>query len=259
MRGLLVLVIASCGRIGFQDTRDAGDAVAIDSVSVLTSDAYTLVAPANIVAYYPMETFEIFGALLGVDDLSGQGNNGTCNTMQHHCPSVVPAKHGSGYQFNGADYITVSSNTSIVLPAGFTVGVWLELDAAPSARACVAGKAFVASADNSWAICLEPDQTLGFDSIGNAVPNTTTTVASVSLGSWHHVAIRWTGSTKDIFLDGVVVASAPVAAVDFDTGSLEIGATLDSSVETQVFTGTLDDLVVYDRALLDSEVAQLAM
>jgi hypothetical protein len=69
--------------------------------------------------------------------------------------------------------------------------------------------------------------------------------------SWHHLVVTYDGSVKRMYRDGMLVASsanAPGAAVSPNAGDLILG---------KMFTGILDDVVIYNRVLDIGEVRQL--
>jgi hypothetical protein len=79
----------------------------------------------------------------------------------------------------------------------------------------------------------------------------------VVLDSWHHVAVSWDGSFKRLYVDGTSVAVAAAQPLDA-TQPLYIGGDLDVNVVDNFFVGSIDEVVFYDRALADDEIAALA-
>ncbi|MFE2046143.1 exo-alpha-sialidase [Streptomyces sp. NPDC059477] len=77
-------------------------------------------------------------------------------------------------------------------------------------------------------------------------------------GAWHHVALRRGGGQLTLFLDGTRISTADV------TGSVSrnspfgvhIGQRMDSRAH---FSGALDDVRVYDKALTDGELTALRL
>ncbi|MCG8461711.1 MAG: LamG domain-containing protein, partial [Holophagales bacterium] len=79
---------------------------------------------------------------------------------------------------------------------------------------------------------------------------------------WHHLMARFDDGKVDIFLDGTVLASA-----DLGPGSLPTDPTHEVTLGSKLtvggspilpFFGLIDDMRIYNRALLDGEVAALA-
>ena len=71
-------------------------------------------------------------------------------------------------------------------------------------------------------------------------------------------AITWDGANKRMYIDGVRVATMPQAQPIFYDGHPTMIGCDDNVGIGEAFAGTLDDFVVYDRALTDAEVALLS-
>jgi len=71
-------------------------------------------------------------------------------------------------------------------------------------------------------------------------------------GLWHHLAVTYSNGTLSIYVNGVLspfnYAGAPCGPVTQDIGDLFIG---------KHFTGRLDDIIIYDRALNGGEIGSL--
>jgi hypothetical protein len=85
---------------------------------------------------------------------------------------------------------------------------------------------------------------------------------SVTLNTWHHVAVTYDytniSNLPVIYLDGtsrsVIQSLAPVAPKNSETALLCLG---NANGGTRNFSGYLDDVRIYNRALTAAEVAQL--
>ncbi|WP_354671234.1 LamG domain-containing protein [Streptomyces sp. S.PB5] len=74
-------------------------------------------------------------------------------------------------------------------------------------------------------------------------------------GAWHHLALRRGGGRLSLFLDGTAVgtADAPSGSVSRNSPfGVHIGQRMDGRA---FFTGAIDDVRVWDRALDDEELA----
>lgn len=74
---------------------------------------------------------------------------------------------------------------------------------------------------------------------------------------WQHVALVWDGTTKTVYRDAVAIGSAPAARPIFDASPFVIGSDDENGVPKGFFSGSLDDLRIYDRALGPAEIAAL--
>ena len=88
-----------------------------------------------------------------------------------------------------------------------------------------------------------------------------------STGVWHHSVATYDGATMSIYIDGVLVAQQPSTGyIDGTNDSngpgndnflLNIGAKPDSLNSVDFFTGSIDDVAIYNRALSSNEVSEL--
>jgi sialidase-1 len=93
---------------------------------------------------------------------------------------------------------------------------------------------------------------------GAAAPTSASvrTTGAYNDGQWHHLALRRGGGQLTLFVDGTAVSTADVpGSVSRNSPfGVHIGQRLDSRA---YFTGAIDDVRVYDRALSDAELTGL--
>jgi hypothetical protein len=79
-----------------------------------------------------------------------------------------------------------------------------------------------------------------------------------STGTWHLITGTYDGSTMDLYVDGVVVASAAhTGALAVTSDPLDVGNKNGSVAPSDTFHGLLDDVRVYPRAISAAEVQSL--
>ena len=77
-------------------------------------------------------------------------------------------------------------------------------------------------------------------------------VASVPVGEWTHLATTFDGSVVRLYVNGVLVGSAPaVGALAASAGALRIGG---NAVWAEWFAGVIDEVRVYERPLSAAEI-----
>jgi len=243
MRGLALVAtfvaVDACGRVGF-DARLADDALADGS-----PDAF----PADLVAYYPMDHV----ANLSIIDVAHH-HDAACGP----CPTPTTGQIGQALTFDGVTELAQApSATDLELTTGFTVTAFANIPAAPTLRACIATKGLGAGIRNSWAVCIEPSLEIYFFTSTSAGVDDQFSTSLTTVNAWHHVAIRWDGTTKTVFLDGTSEGSK-AASVEFDTQTVRIGGDFDNSALSALFPGSIDELRIYSRALDDNEIFALA-
>jgi sialidase-1 len=91
---------------------------------------------------------------------------------------------------------------------------------------------------------------------GAAAPTTASvrTTGAHNDGQWHHLALRRGGGRLTLFVDGTTVGAADVpGSVSRNSPfGVHVGQRMDSRA---YFTGAIDEVRVYDRALSDDELS----
>ena len=90
---------------------------------------------------------------------------------------------------------------------------------------------------------------------GSGANNWVTPTNSFSDGKWHYAVVTFDGSIIRFYIDGVQISSKATSASPDNSGSqpLRIGA--DSSTSSNYFTGNVDEVRVWNRALSAQEVS----
>ncbi len=188
---------------------------------------------------------------------SVMGNNGEIVGSVSYTEGFV----GQAFAFSGSGHVRVpSSNLYNVGTGDFSVALWVKFDS------MVSNSTGIASRDNwpganpyrGWVMNNDSDQVgiLSRESnLGTASARKGS--SAFQLGKWHHIAgVRGSGVTK-FYIDGVLVSSAQ-ESTPYNLSSqatLTIGAVNDGY---QRMSGAIDEVLFYNNALSDSEVARLA-
>jgi hypothetical protein len=80
----------------------------------------------------------------------------------------------------------------------------------------------------------------------------------VPAGAWHHVAVVSNGTDLRAYLDGAPLGSPQAALTSGFTGAFQVGAWTNAGTPVDWFSGTMDEVRVYDVALTQTQV-QTAM
>lgn len=216
----------------------------------------TLIAqlPAGYVAQYPLDNNS-------ANDISGNGYNGTLTST-----TATTNRFGTA---NGAISLTAGTSTG-TLPQGlvtamqddFTIAYWFKTTmTAPNSTQWYGGSAMVDAevcgdtSDFGTALINGGQVAMG---IGN--PDITiVSPGSYNDGNWHFV----TGTRQEaagvitLYVDGVQVATTTGTATTARSAPTLIGLGRNDCVATGVYTGNLDDIIAYGRALSSTEVSNL--
>jgi hypothetical protein len=217
------------------------------------ADACTAIpVDSSLVAYYALEE-----PGPTVVDRSGNGNNGTVwNAVQ------VAGKVGKGYQTGSQQCLLFPLTNSLGMVGGTAVSqmAWASANAA----GCPAnGNGVIYNKDFAYEIAIQCGTNAAQTALGTTVQSWVWDVATpVSVAAWHHFASTWDGATFVLYLDGLPVGSWPASGQFYQTTSGEgIGCfhvPQDGTPSTNIsgfFTGVVDEVAIYRRALSASEIA----
>lgn len=181
-------------------------------------------------------------------------------------PTFVPGKSGKALSFNGTTQgVSITGSPSFATAnSAFAVSVWVKL-ANFSVRYPHILTLQSDSGTNPWELILSNDASY----LGVLIGSTTTwakektnTPAASFVNSWHHISVSYSGAgaaTADnftIYLDGVLTAHN--AAADFSSLSNSTTIALPpAGGSVNIFSGLIDDVRIYNRALTASEVLAL--
>ena len=178
---------------------------------------------------------------------------------------------GQAVSFSGASYLT--SQPLAVLPSGNaprSVAHWLLLATAPAANYITLtswGINYQSAASATMIGGTDDPFSTGFLFDADDLPGLTHITPSVNV--WHHLAVTFDGALVTIWIDGVQVFNSTTAAyfsTPFSTmvtvantplvvGGLGMGTWCNACF----LNGSIDRLLIYDRALSPAEVAVLAV
>ena len=160
---------------------------------------------------------------------------------------------GLAYSFDGVnDYISTSAVITAAAP--FTIAAWAK----PSNLTAIHGVAGAANAGltNGWSLRLrgdlagDPWQFTGFG-VGDLNSSASGTT------NWQHVAVTLSGTTATIYVNGVS-SGGTTMSVSATTSAMFVGARNQAGTPNLFFGGCIDDVLVYQRALTATEIANLA-
>ena len=219
----------------------------------------------GLVAYFPFNG--------NANDASGNGNNGII-----HGAALTTDRFGnanSAYSFDGiSNYIEVLDNTSLNV-SNITISAWINPTAFNSylngagywnnysgfickdAQSQTSQMCFTTAANaNPSGLRVQASCTDGTYSDAN-IPN------SVSLNSWQHIIYIFANGSVKIYKDGILVVEDNTNSgklLSNNNQPLLIGRTYwypSASLLISYFTGKIDDIRIYNRALTNTEIQAL--
>jgi len=189
----------------------------------------------GLVAYYPFDG--------NTNDESGNGHHGTL----HDFGAVwTTGKIEGALEFNGGTYVEVANSADFNSLSALTIAAWVNTSTFTWAQG------IVYKGDMYWEpffLRLDGDSTVrGYVRNSSGTP-ISVSGGSVSVNTWHHVAMAYDGAFIRIYLDGFKVSSISQSGTTYsDSESLFIGTW---------FNGIIDEVRIYNRALSESEIQEL--
>jgi hypothetical protein len=179
-------------------------------------------------------------------DSSGRGNNGTTADT-----AWAAGKYGSALSFNGSSSaVTIPGSGSLDLTDGMTLEAWVKPDAlGPSWRTVLfkeqpTGMEYALYTNNADGLPIGQAQIGGEQNVVGA--------SSLPTDAWTYLAATYDGTTETLYVNGEAVASVPLSdSIGVSDGNLKIGG---NSVWSEWFSGLIDEVRVYNRALPRAEI-----
>jgi hypothetical protein len=158
---------------------------------------------------------------------------------------------GRGLWFDGVgDWVTVADANDLDLTAGMTLEAWVNPFALSGWKTIMAKEApgafaygIYANDGSPW-----PSVTVRIGAADRVASGT----AALPLNTWSHMAATYDGVTLRLYRNGVQVGSrAQTGNMLTSTGALRLGG---NAIWNEFFTGLMDDVRVYNRALTAVEI-----
>ncbi|HXI58344.1 MAG TPA: LamG domain-containing protein, partial [Polyangia bacterium] len=188
-----------------------------------------------------------------VRDASGTGNDGTlsgnANWTESSLPSIAFDNHNA-VTFNGTTaYGTIGVTSQPAASAARSMTAWVNLGSTSGIQDMISYR----TAANSTVIGMgiRGGNIAAWGGGGVVFAQ----VAPPATGSWHHVAYTFDGTTHSMYLDGGTPGTGTTSPTGGTIGLGNIGSREGTS---EFFSGSLDDLRVYNVALTAAQVKNLA-
>jgi hypothetical protein len=175
----------------------------------------------------------------------------------------VGSPYGRALDFDGTnDYISIPNLGAVLDGAKLTLSAWIYprniattlypriIDRVYSGQFALYVEQSTPGYALSWALCTIGGST---DHAGIEPPNT------IVLNRWQHVAMTWDGVNVRTYVNGKLIETYGThvsGGLLTSASEVRIGQRVDAGTN-RAFDGQIDDVRIYNRALLFSEIAQL--
>jgi len=151
---------------------------------------------------------------------------------------------------------TTSASYSIALPTTFTVSYWMYIGTGSRVQVPIS---FGTSSLQGWQFVIGSGNTMAIESFPNGVNYTTTSSYALTVGQWYHMCgVYVTGVSCTLYVNGMQAGYIALGSGSFNCNTLLIGnQTTTSGNNSVAFRGYLDDVRIYNSALIPSQVAGL--
>lgn len=207
-------------------------------------------------------------------DSSGNGLHGTIaagaapNTSVGTCSSGTTTemwndgtngKYSSSLGFDGTnDYVDIGDKDELFCSSDCTYSAWIKPTGGAGTNRYILADYRSLGDLSSFALRLNTNNKIDFFwENPAAVSPTATSTTATSLNTWYHVVGSWDGTTRKIYVNGVLEGSNATAQGNHDDvgGSMTIGRPGD--FDGLYFNGAIDDVRVYNYALSPTQVRML--
>lgn len=216
----------------------------------------TISLPTPVADYHLDECSWEGSGTRDVMDSSGNNLNGTAVL-----PPVsvdVSSELGGVCQaasMGGVSHLSVADNDLLDIPNNLTAMAWIKPNSYPTGGNIKS----ILSKDENYEFHIKPNGRIYWwwrweGQGGNPQMTTTDTVP---LGSWSHVAVRFSNGVSTIFINGQEVMESTWNSsyqLDVNGDVLQIGGDF---IGSRYFDGSLDEIMIFDEALSQSQISSI--
>ena len=168
-------------------------------------------------------------------------------------PGLSPSgKVGGAFDFDGTRHVRVVDSAALK-PARLTVEAWVFPRPPSAGFHAIVARGSTSDDRDAWYLGLL-DGRPQFWSHGDHLLEGPSTIP---LNDWTHLTVTFDGVTKRLYVNGVQVGSRHEFALVYDAASapVTIGSDFAFNAPAALFSGLIDEVAIYNRALTTAEVA----
>ena len=222
------------------------------SLLILTNLAQATLDTKGLVLYLPFDE----GNDRKAADLSGNGNDGSVEGGAEW----VDGQIGKGlYLADVPDFVEVDDSPTVDIVESLTMAIWANIESFPDGSSSLFQKPttyMMHTTSGGDGVKMDPLVFIG----GDYGTWPTPVVVSAPMGEWHHYAASYDGAKYDLFIDGKLIDSYDRVSngpIDQDDNPLTIGRDSRDCCNTRNGPCTIDEAVLFSRALSEDEVAEV--
>jgi hypothetical protein len=196
-------------------------------------------------------------------DYSGYGNNGTLyngtnicsNPPTSGCPTWVDGKFGRALSFDGVDDYVIANTINVPYLTISAWVKWFRFFEDGTGHAIVSNSNYAQDGYMLYQSTIAPyNRIRAFVYTTSIVTFDSKTLFNTN--EWYHIVLTYDGSFIKLYINGVLDNQvAQSGTIKATTNPFLIGSTY--ATTGAKFNGTIDELLIYNRALSDDEIKQL--
>jgi flagellin-like protein len=201
--------------------------------------------------------------VISVWHLDGNGNDATgthSGTVGSGADCSVTGKLGQACEFAGS-----GSNSGITIPytfsglTDFTISAWIKVKGAHQAYsgAIISSGNWNTEFFEHWAFNIKENN----DALQTRNPDKEINMGSFEIGQWYHVVISRIGSNMNYYVDGTNKGTLNVGNAPLDSAGSGVNTMIGRDAYTDDgyfgFNGFIDEVIIFDEGLSDTNVADL--
>ncbi len=212
----------------------------------------TSLIPNGLVGYWTFDGQNTNWTTNTTADVSGKGNTGTMVGMSP-ASSAVLGRSGQALSFNGTSQYIALGNVLNFASSSYTVSMWAQ-------HRLLAGGWYTRmfSAEGNSGTCASIATDVNNNNLISFAVNTKVGlgVSVTNASQWHYYTMTWDGTTMTVYVDGIKQGISAATGGTFNCLSTpDIGKYAVTGMD--YYSGSIDDVRIYNRALSATEVKQL--
>lgn len=194
---------------------------------------------------------------------SADGNNGTALNGAGYVPGVF----GQAFSFDGSDdHVRVPDAANLRITSALTVSAWVYPKSHGSFDEIISKWDAIVPSSNQRAYTFKIDPSakavLSLSADGTPAQVSATSASNIPLNMWTHLAATYDGTLMKVYVNGVLDGQQAYSGGIYG-GLAELGiggvvGSVPSGGGISFFHGSIDEALIYNRALDSSEILSIA-
>jgi len=207
------------------------------------------VTDPNLLGWWKLDE----GAGTTVVDWSGHGNHG----MFQGNPEWVEGYDGGALEFTGSSTYVDCGNAEALNIDVFSVSFWCNIPSTQGYNHMVSRGGHESASAVNWGVMMHGnEQRILFESFNDTTwPGIR---SDTTIGQWHHVVATYDGDTMQLYHDGTLAETTSGAGMLLDQSRpFLIGARSDAGSAGAFFSGSIDDVRIYNKVVTEDEISKI--